>query len=170
MHPEQFDDVVRLDRWLWATRVFSTRHEADDACRRGRVRVNGQPAKSFRVVRLGDVIVANNGVVERTLKVLGLVGDRVGPPLVGDYLEDLEPPRRVGEGHDLEYRGYAGPDGPNGAGGGGGGGFGGGPAGGGFGGGGRRRGRRGRGRGRRRRGGGGGGGGGGGNVPLWAQP
>lgn len=165
MHPEQFDDVVRLDRWLWATRVFSTRNEAMDACRRGRVRVNGQPSKSFRVVRVGDVIVANNGAVERTLKVLGIVGDRVGPPLVGDYLEDLEPPRRVGEDHDLEYRGYAGPDGPNGAGGGGGGGFGGG----GFGAG-RRRGRRGRGRGGsggRRRGGGGGGGGG---VPLWAQP
>lgn len=161
MHPDQFDDVVRLDCWLWATRVFSTRGEAMDACRRGRVRVNGQPAKSFRVVRVGDVIIANNGSVERTIKVLGLTGDRVGPPLVGDYLEDLEPPRRVGEDHDLEYRGYAGPDGPNGAGGGGyGGGFGGG--------GGRRRGRRGRGRGRRRRGGGGGGGGG--NVPLWAQP
>lgn len=106
MHPHAPEEVVRLDQWLWATRVFANRNEAAAACRQGRVRVNGQPSKSFRIVRVGDVVVANNGAVERTVRVLGLVGDRVGATLVGDYLEDLEPPRRVDPTHDTEYRGF----------------------------------------------------------------
>src|SRR5690348_2626948 len=83
---------VRLDKWLWAVRVFKTRTLATAACRDGRVTIAGQPAKASRDVRIHDLIHAKTGEITRTLKVLGLLEQRVGAQAAREFMEDLTPP------------------------------------------------------------------------------
>jgi ribosome-associated heat shock protein Hsp15 len=83
--------ATRVDKWLWAVRLFRTRTAATGACNGGKVTVNGAATKPARLVRPGDVIAANNGTLTRTVKVIGLLDKRVGAPLVQKYLEDLTP-------------------------------------------------------------------------------
>jgi ribosome-associated heat shock protein Hsp15 len=85
-------ESVRVDKWLWAVRLFKTRALAAAACDAGRVRVNGQPAKPARNVRVGDALVADNGSVIRTVKVRALIEKRIGAPRVAEFLEDLTLP------------------------------------------------------------------------------
>lgn len=82
---------VRIDKYLWAIRVFKTRTDATDACKGGKIRVNGLDIKPSRGVRVGDVIVARKGPVSYTYKVLKLVDKRHGAKLVPDYAENLTP-------------------------------------------------------------------------------
>jgi ribosome-associated heat shock protein Hsp15 len=82
---------IRIDKWLWAVRAFKTRSQAADACRIGRVTVNGHPAKPSREVRLGDLIVADHGHLRRTLRVTGLTDRRMAASLVKNFAEDLTP-------------------------------------------------------------------------------
>lgn len=83
---------MRLDLWLWSTRVFKTRSNAVAAIRCGDVTVNDAPAKPAREVRPGDLIVAKVGRITRTLRALGSPRTRVGAPLVKEYADDLTPP------------------------------------------------------------------------------
>ena len=82
----------RLDKWLWAVRIFKTRSLAGDACRAGSVEVNAQPAKPARDVRPGETVTVKQGVVLRTLRVVDVPRARVGAKLVGNYCTDLTPP------------------------------------------------------------------------------
>ncbi len=83
---------VRLDKWLWAVRVFKTRSLATAACRDGRVTIAGQPAKASRDVKIHDLIQARTGGVTRTLKVLALLEQRVSAQAAREFMEDLTPP------------------------------------------------------------------------------
>jgi ribosome-associated heat shock protein Hsp15 len=83
---------MRLDLWLWSTRVFKTRSNAVEAIRGGGVTVNGAQPKPARDVHPGDLIVATVGRVTRTLRALGSPKTRVGAALVKDYADDLTPP------------------------------------------------------------------------------
>ena len=82
---------TRIDKWLWAVRLFKTRSLAADACRDGHVTIGGQPVKPARDVRIGDAISAKAGGVQRTVKVLGFPSSRVGAKLVPEFMEDLTP-------------------------------------------------------------------------------
>jgi len=82
---------VRIDKWLWAVRLFKTRTLAATACRQGRVTIATQPVKPSREVKLNDLIVAKTGEITRTVKVLALIDHRVGAPLVAQFAEDLTP-------------------------------------------------------------------------------
>lgn len=86
------DAEVRLDKWLWAVRLFKTRGLASEACAAGHVRVNGQRAKPGRVVHVGETIEAQVQEVKRTVRVLGILARRVGAKALAPYLEDLTPP------------------------------------------------------------------------------
>jgi ribosome-associated heat shock protein Hsp15 len=84
--------AARLDKWLWAVRVFRTRSLAGDACRAGSVTVNELPAKPARAVRAGELVQVQLGLVRRSLRVVGVPRSRVGAALVPDYCTDLTPP------------------------------------------------------------------------------
>jgi ribosome-associated heat shock protein Hsp15 len=82
---------VRIDKWLWATRLFKTRALATEACKGGKVSIDGQPLKPSRELRGGETVTVRSLTLTRTVKVLGLVDKRVGPKLVAAYLQDLTP-------------------------------------------------------------------------------
>lgn len=84
-------DYVRLDKWLWAVRLYKTRKEASDACRGSAVRINGNIAKPSGKIRIGDIIEARTKALTRTLHVIGLTEKRVGAPLVAEFIEDRTP-------------------------------------------------------------------------------
>src|SRR5262245_13798683 len=81
----------RLDKWLWAIRLFKTRSLASSACRAGSVSVNQLVAKPARAVQSGEVVIVRQGLVTRTLRVLDVPRSRVGAALVRQYCEDLTP-------------------------------------------------------------------------------
>ena len=83
---------VRLDKWLWAVRLYKSRSLAIQACQAGHVKIGGQRVKPSRGIHPGEVISALAGQVQRTVKVLGLLEQRVGAPRVSEFLEDLTPP------------------------------------------------------------------------------
>ena len=84
-------DEVRIDKYLWAIRVDKTRTEATDACKGGKVRVNGADTKPSKTVKVGDTIVARKGAVVYTYKVLQLIDKRQGAKRVPNYAENLTP-------------------------------------------------------------------------------
>ena len=84
-------EEVRIDKYLWAIRVYKTRTEATDACKGGKVRVNGADTKPSKTVKVGDTIVARKGAVVYTYKVLQLIDKRQGAKLVPNYAENLTP-------------------------------------------------------------------------------
>jgi ribosome-associated heat shock protein Hsp15 len=83
---------VRLDKWLWAVRVFKTRSVAAEACRHGHVMISGQPAKPSREVRVNDIVVVRKDDMVRQFKVLQLLDHRVGAPKAKEYAEDQTSP------------------------------------------------------------------------------
>ena len=82
---------VRIDKWLWAVRLYKTRSLATEACRGGHVTIDGHAVKPSRGVRVEEVVTARSNDLVRTVKVTGLLQSRVGPKLVGNFLEDLTP-------------------------------------------------------------------------------
>ena len=86
---------VRIDKYLWSIRVFKTRSEATDACKGGKIRVNGADTKPSKMVKVGDTIVARKGAVTYTYKVLELIDKRQGAKLVPKYAENLTPPEEL---------------------------------------------------------------------------
>ena len=84
-------EEVRIDKYLWSIRVFKTRSEATDACKGGKVRVNGADIKPSKAVKVGDTIVARKGAVAYTYKVLELIDKRQGAKLVPRYAENQTP-------------------------------------------------------------------------------
>ena len=86
---------VRIDKYLWAIRVFKTRTDATDACRGGKVKIGTVNAKPSRDVQVGEVIAVRKGAVTFTYKVLQLVDHRLGAKLVPDYAENLTPESEI---------------------------------------------------------------------------
>ena len=83
--------AARIDRWLWAVRLFKTRSLAADACRAGSVEIGGMRAKPAREVHTGERITVHQGLVTRTLVVVAVPRSRVGAKLVPGFCEDLTP-------------------------------------------------------------------------------
>ena len=82
---------VRIDKWLWAVRVFKTRSLATDAWKMNRVSINGQLTKPSRLVKEGDVISVRKPPIEYSFKVLRVLNNRVGAKLVPEYMENVTP-------------------------------------------------------------------------------
>jgi ribosome-associated heat shock protein Hsp15 len=82
----------RIDKWLWAVRLYKTRSLAATACRNGQVLVNEAKVKPAREVHPGEIVKARTGEIQRTLKVIAAPPSRVGAKLVPEFAEDLTPP------------------------------------------------------------------------------
>jgi ribosome-associated heat shock protein Hsp15 len=107
---------VRIDKWLWAVRLYRSRSLAIAACQGGHVKIGGLSVKPSREVRAGEIVTALVGRVQRTVRILALLERRVGAGLVPDYIEDLTAPeeyeraRREHEPPLLQYpRGWGRP-------------------------------------------------------------
>lgn len=98
---------IRIDKWLWAVRLYKTRSLAAEACTAGKVTVGDQPVKPARSVRIGEVISAVTGDITRTVKVIGLVSKRVGAKLVAENLEDLTPPSEFEKKREPNFQPFA---------------------------------------------------------------
>lgn len=82
---------VRIDKWLWAVRVFKTRSLATDACRMNRVRINGKVIKPAHIVQEGDIVTVRKPPIEYTFRILKVLNNRVGAKLVPEYMENITP-------------------------------------------------------------------------------
>ena len=71
-------EETRIDKYLWAIRVFKTRGDATDACKGGKIRINGADIKPSKAVRPGDVITVRKGAITFTYRVLAAVDKRQG--------------------------------------------------------------------------------------------
>lgn len=91
---------TRLDKWLWMVRAFKTRALATEACRTGRVTVDGREAKPALSVRSGQVIEVRDGLVMRRRVVLGVPPGRQGAARVGEFARDETPPDQVVEARE----------------------------------------------------------------------
>ncbi len=87
--------ALRIDKWLWAVRIYKTRSQASDACKAGKIKLEGSVVKASREVKLGDVYTVNLGPLTRIVKVTGLLNNRVAAKLVPLSMEDLTPPENL---------------------------------------------------------------------------
>ena len=85
---------VRIDKWMWATRIFKTRTIAVEACKKNRVMINDMAVKPSKMIKVGDVIQIRKPPVIYSFKVLALTQNRIGAKLVSEYLENITPPEQ----------------------------------------------------------------------------
>ncbi len=102
-------ESVRIDKWLWAVRIFKTRSQASAACKGGKVKIEGMNVKASREIKEGEEISVSLAGIAKTIKVKALLRNRIGAKLVDDYMEDLTPQevydeQKLKEKTNLEYR------------------------------------------------------------------
>jgi len=86
------DNSVRIDKWLWAVRAFKTRSMAAEACRSGKITVDGQPVKPSREIKINDTVqIFVHPQFTRTLVVLENLNNRVSAKIVSSYAKDITP-------------------------------------------------------------------------------
>ena len=103
MDLKRVDSGVRVDKWLWAVRLYKTRTLAADACRAGHVLVNGQPVKPSRDVHIGESVTAKTGHITRTVRVTGLIDKRVSATIARESAEDLTPREEYAKAREPDY-------------------------------------------------------------------
>ncbi|MBR6250991.1 MAG: RNA-binding S4 domain-containing protein [Bacteroidales bacterium] len=86
---------VRIDKFIWAVRLFKTRSLAADAIKRGRITINGAQVKSAHVVKVGDVVAVRLGPGTRSFEVLQLAQNRMGAKLLPLHLKEVTPPDQL---------------------------------------------------------------------------
>ena len=80
---------VRVDKYLWAMRIYKTRSIAADACKNGRITMNGVQLKPSRTFKIGDTFSVRKGPVTFTYRILNLTENRLGAKLVPEFLQDI---------------------------------------------------------------------------------
>lgn len=86
---------VRVDKFLWAMRIYKTRSIAADACKNGRISMQGVQLKPSRTFRIGDTFNVRKGPVTYTYKILQLTENRLGAKLVPEYIQDCTSPAQL---------------------------------------------------------------------------
>ncbi len=85
---------ARIDKWLWAARIFKTRTIAADACKKGRISINGAQVKPSRMIKPGDIINVKKSPITYSFKVLQAIEKRVGAKLVPEIMENVTTPEQ----------------------------------------------------------------------------
>ena len=83
---------ARIDKWMWAVRIFKTRTIAAEACKKGRITINGSLVKAARMIKPGDVIQVKKPPITYSFKVLQPIEKRVGAKLVSEMMENVTTP------------------------------------------------------------------------------
>lgn len=83
---------ARIDKWLWAVRIFKTRTIAAEACKKGRITINGSQIKPSRMIKPGEVIQVRKSPITYSFKVLQTIEKRIGAKLVPEVMENVTTP------------------------------------------------------------------------------
>lgn len=87
----QHEENLRIDKWLWAVRIFKTRSQAAEACKKGRVLIDDVQVKPSRILKIDEIVFVKRPPVTYQYKVLGLLGKRQSASIAADYVEDITP-------------------------------------------------------------------------------
>lgn len=85
---------ARIDKWMWAVRIFKTRTIAAEACKKGRVTINGSQVKASKMIKSGDIIQVRKPPITYSFKVLQPIEKRVGAKKVSTVMENVTPPEQ----------------------------------------------------------------------------
>ncbi|MDR3129441.1 MAG: RNA-binding S4 domain-containing protein, partial [Tannerellaceae bacterium] len=85
---------VRIDKWLWAVRIFKTRDLAAEACRKKHVSINNLSVKPSHLVKIGQIIQVRKPPITHTYEVLSIISQRIPAAAVPQHLRDLTPPEQ----------------------------------------------------------------------------
>ena len=85
------DKQIRVDKWLWAVRIFKTRKQATEACKKGKILIRDQPVKPSRILKVNDIVRVKKPPAVYSYKVTGLLAKRLSARLVQDYVENITP-------------------------------------------------------------------------------
>ena len=86
------EEVARIDKWLWAARIFKTRSIAADACKNGRVTIEGVNVKPSRVVKAGEVVAVRKPPITYSFRILKTIEQRVGAKRLSEIYENVTTP------------------------------------------------------------------------------
>jgi ribosome-associated heat shock protein Hsp15 len=100
------DEGFRIDKWLWAVRIYKTRNQATTACRSGMVKMKDNAVKPAHIVKADDIITVRIPPFTKTLKVLGLLEKRVSAKLAEAYVQDLTPAEEYQKIRNMKETGF----------------------------------------------------------------
>lgn len=87
----QLQSTSRIDKWLWSVRLFKTRTLAADACKGGKIKLNGTVTKASKEIKNGDEISFKSGIITKIIRVKDFPSNRIAAKFVNDFMEDLTP-------------------------------------------------------------------------------
>jgi ribosome-associated heat shock protein Hsp15 len=88
-------DEIRIDRWLWAARLFKARSAASEACQAGKVKLNGRSVKPSRAVKIGDEVQITRKMIKQRVIIAGIRERRVSPKIAAELYEDITPQEEI---------------------------------------------------------------------------
>ena len=92
-------DEIRVDKWLFAVRLFKTRGQASEACRKGKIKLNDLTIKASKSIKIGDIVKVRQSPIIRSLEVINLTERRIGPKLVENFAQDITPKEELEKYH-----------------------------------------------------------------------
>lgn len=84
-------EQARIDKWLWAVRIYKTRSIAAEACKKGHISIGNRTAKPAHNIRIGDIVNVRKAPITYSFKVLKCAENRVGAKLVPELMENVTP-------------------------------------------------------------------------------
>ena len=92
-------DEIRVDKWLFAVRLFKTRGQASEACRKGKIKLNDLTIKASKSIKIGDIVKVRQSPIIRSLEVINLTERRIGAKLVENFAQDITPKEELEKYH-----------------------------------------------------------------------
>ena len=92
-------DEIRVDKWLFAVRLFKTRGQASEACRKGKIKLNDLTIKAAKSIKIGDIVKVRQSPIIRSLEVINLTERRIGAKLVENFAKDITPKEELEKYH-----------------------------------------------------------------------
>lgn len=97
-------EKARIDKWLWSVRIFKSRSIATQACKSGKIKVNGGKCKAARAIEVGDLIKVDKNGLKLQFKILELLQKRVGYAIAKEAYEDLTPTEEIEKFRAFHHR------------------------------------------------------------------